>query len=104
MLQLPGRPATVLGRGQPPATLVVNDPHGIAALSTLDILRIGEAYLAGSLDVIGDLSRLLALRDLFTDRHPLRLLYRFVRPVLFGQLRSDRAFFTEHCDTNRSSI
>jgi cyclopropane-fatty-acyl-phospholipid synthase len=99
-LQLPGHPATVLGRGEPAATLVVKDPHGIAALSTLDTLRIGEAYLTGSLDVIGDLSRLLALRDLFTDRHPLRFLYRFVRPMLFGQLRSDRAFIAEHYDTD----
>lgn len=99
-LQMPGRPATVLGRGEPAATLVVNDPHGIAALSTLDTLRIGEAYLAGSLDVVGDLSRLLALRDLFTDRHPLRFLYRFVRPMLFGQLKSDRAFIAEHYDTD----
>jgi cyclopropane-fatty-acyl-phospholipid synthase len=99
-LQLAGHPARVLGRGEPAATLVVNDPHGIAALSTLDTLRIGEAYLAGSLDVIGDLSRLLALRDLFTDRHPLRFLYRFVRPVLFGQLKSDRAFIADHYDTD----
>ena len=98
-LQLSGGPATVLGRGEPAATLVVNDPHGIAALSTLDSLRIGEAYLAGSLDVIGDLSRLLALRDLFRDNHPLRFLYRFVRPMLFGQCRSDRAFIAEHYDT-----
>lgn len=99
-LQLPGRPATVLGRGEPAATLVVNDRNGIAALSTLDILRIGEAYLAGSLDVTGDLSRLLALRDLFTDRHPLRFLYRFVRPMLFGQVTSDRAFIAEHYDVD----
>jgi cyclopropane-fatty-acyl-phospholipid synthase len=99
-LQLSGQPAAVLGRGEPAATLVVNDPRGIAALSTLDILRIGEAYLAGSLDVVGDLSRLLALRDLFTDRHPLRFLYRFVRPLMFGQLRSDRAFIAEHYDND----
>jgi len=97
-VQMAGHPATVLGRGEPAATLVVNDPHGIAALSTLDTLRIGEAYLAGSLDVIGDLSRLLALRDLFTDRHPLRFLYRFMRPMLFGQLKSDRGFIAEHYD------
>lgn len=99
-LQLSGRPATVLGRGEPAATLVVNDPNGIAALSTLDILRIGEAYLAGSLDVIGDLSRLLALRDLFTDRHPLRFLYRFVRPMMFGQVTSDRGFIAAHYDAD----
>jgi cyclopropane-fatty-acyl-phospholipid synthase len=99
-LQLSGQPALVLGRGEPAATLVVNDPRGIAALSTLDTLRIGEAYLAGWLDVIGDLSRLLALRDLFTDRHPLRFLYRFVRPMLFGQLSSDRSFIAEHYDTD----
>lgn len=95
----PTRRSTCLA-AEPPATLVVNDPHGIAALNPLDIPRIDEAYLAGSRDVIGDLSPLLALRDLFTDRHPLCFLDRFVRPMWFGQIKSDRASSPEHYDTD----
>jgi hypothetical protein len=69
----PGRPRpAVFGQGDPAVTLVVNDRRGLAALSTLDATAVGEAYLRGLLDVEGDLARLLAMRDLFTDRHPLR--------------------------------
>jgi cyclopropane-fatty-acyl-phospholipid synthase len=97
-LKLASGPMAVFGGREPAATLVVNDPRGLAALSTLDSTRIGEAYLSGSIDVVGDLSSLLAFRDLFTDRHPLLFAYRFIRPLLFGQARSDRANIAEHYD------
>lgn len=92
-----GRSA-VVGGGEPAATLVLNDSRGIAALASLDGARVGAAYLAGSLDVIGDLSRLLSLRDLFHDRHPLLYLYRFIYPLLRGQEQSDRRWIAAHYD------
>ncbi|HEX5724101.1 MAG TPA: class I SAM-dependent methyltransferase [Longimicrobiaceae bacterium] len=97
-LQLAGGPTAVFGRGEPEVTVVANDPSGVAALSTLDLRRVGEAYLAGSLDVLGDIRRVLAARDLFRDRHPLLFLYRFVRPLLYGQVRIDRAGIAHHYD------
>jgi cyclopropane-fatty-acyl-phospholipid synthase len=94
-----GAPA-VLGSGPPAVTLVINEPHGLAALSTFDATTIGEAYLVGALDVEGEIQRVLALRTLFSDAHPLRNLYRFVRPLLFGQVRSDRLAIPEHYDAD----
>jgi cyclopropane-fatty-acyl-phospholipid synthase len=94
-----GAPA-VLGNGPPAVTLVINEPRGLAALSTFDVMTIGEAYLSGALDVEGEIQRALALRTLFTDTRPLRNLYRFVRPLLFGQVRSDRAAIPEHYDAD----
>lgn len=88
----------VLGGSTAAATLVVNDRSGLAALSTLDTGAVVEAYLAGAIDVEGDLLTLLSLRGLFTDRHPLRYAYRFVRPLLFGQVATDRAAIPEHYD------
>jgi len=96
-LRLRDREPVTFG-GAPAFTIVVNDPRGLAALSTLDTTATGEAYLAGSLDVEGDLARLLALRGVFTDRHPLRFAYRFVRPLLFGQVESDKRFIAHHYD------
>ncbi|HJR64239.1 MAG TPA: class I SAM-dependent methyltransferase [Gemmatimonadaceae bacterium] len=98
-LQLVGGPTAVFGRGDPAVTLVVKDRRGLLALRTLDALAVGEAYLAGFLDIRGDLARLLALRDLFADRHPLRFVYRFLRPFLFGQVASDRAWIASHYDS-----
>jgi cyclopropane-fatty-acyl-phospholipid synthase len=97
-VRLAGGPTATFGHGAPAATLVLNDRRGVAALGTFDAMRIGEAYLSGAIDVLGDLSQLLALRDLFHDRHPLLFLARFAPALLRGQARSDRAFIAAHYD------
>lgn len=97
-VQLPGAAPTVFGRGDPEATVVVNDRRGAAALARMDAMAVCEAYLAGALDVVGDIRHLLALRSMFADRHPLHSVMRFVRPLLVGQVASDRAWIAEHYD------
>src|SRR5688500_17347764 len=97
-LQLPGGDPAVFGRGDPAATVEVNDRRGAAALATMDALAVCAAYLNGALDVVGEIKPLLALRSMFNDRHPLRSVMRFVRPLLVGQVSSDRAFIAEHYD------
>ncbi len=91
-------PAHVFGRGAPAFTVVVNDERGVAALSTLDQAAVIEAYLDGSLDLQGDIMRVVAMRELFQDRHPMRYLWRFVRPLVFGQVRNDTSTVTRHYD------
>ena len=88
----------VFGRGEPAFTLVAHDGRAVAALATLDSLAVGEAYLSGRLDVEGDLLAVLSLRALFRDRHPLLRAWRFARPLLMGQVRSDAAWIAEHYD------
>jgi cyclopropane-fatty-acyl-phospholipid synthase len=61
-------------------------------------MHIGEAYLKGALDVEGDFLRVLSLRNLFRDRHPLLWAWKFVRPLLFGQVKSDARAIAEHYD------
>jgi cyclopropane-fatty-acyl-phospholipid synthase len=97
-VRIEGGQAAVIGAGEPVATLVVKDRRALDALRRQDALAVGQAYLAGSLDVHGDMSRLLALRDVFHDRHPLRFLLRFVRPRLLGQAASDRDWIARHYD------
>ncbi|HYE96729.1 MAG TPA: class I SAM-dependent methyltransferase [Rubricoccaceae bacterium] len=97
-LRLRDQTPITFGDGEPAFTVVVNDRRGLAALASLDTTAAGEAYLDGALDVEGDLSKLLALRDLFRDRHPLRYAYRFVRPLLFGQVASDKKWIAHHYD------
>jgi cyclopropane-fatty-acyl-phospholipid synthase len=97
-LQMPGAQPAVFGRGEPAATLVVRDRRGAAALATMDAMAVCEAYLAGALDVVGEIKPLLALRSMFSDRHPVRSVMRFVRPLLVGQVASDRAWIAEHYD------
>jgi cyclopropane-fatty-acyl-phospholipid synthase len=91
-------PAHAFGGGNPAFTLVLHDGSAVAALSTLDSMAVGEAYLRGSLEVEGDVTALLSLRDMFADRHPLAWAWKFVRPLLFGQVKSDAGFIAEHYD------
>lgn len=97
-LQLPGRPVRRFGKGDPVATIVANDAGGVQALASLDATRIAEAYRAGGIDVTGDLCGLLALRDMFPDRHPMTWLWHLAQPRLFGQVKSDFAWIQEHYD------
>jgi len=50
------------GEGEPAVDILVRDRKGLAALGRLDELGICEAYMAGSLDVVGDMLRFVGLR------------------------------------------
>ena len=97
-LRLADREPIAFGSTEPRFTLVVKDGRGLAALATMDTTAAGEAYLDGSLDVEGELADLLALRGLFSDRHPVRLAARFVRPFLRGQVAVDKQNIAHHYD------
>lgn len=97
-LQLAGGPRHVFGGRDPAFTLVVKEGSGVAALSTLDVMAIGEAYLAGALDLEGNILKVLSLRDLFRDRHPLLWAWKFIRPLLYGQVKSDARYIAGHYD------
>jgi cyclopropane-fatty-acyl-phospholipid synthase len=96
--QLPGGDVHHFGRGDPVATVVAKDWRGVAALRSMDVVRIGEAYLSDSIDIVGDMCRVLSLRGYLSDRHPTLFLRRFLSPMLRGQIRSDKAWIAEHYD------
>ena len=86
--------------GETPAfTLTVSNGQGIAALSTMDQNTIIEAYLAGDIELEGDLMKVLALRELFSDKKGFHFIWRFIQPMLFGQVRSDKKWISNHYDT-----
>ncbi|MEK7705397.1 MAG: class I SAM-dependent methyltransferase, partial [Myxococcota bacterium] len=73
-LRLRGGRTYRFGRGEPAISFVVNDRHGLAALCSFDELRFCEAYMSGSLDVVGDMLKIADFRSILTDRHPLHYL------------------------------
>ncbi|TDH21325.1 methyltransferase domain-containing protein [Segetibacter sp. 3557_3] len=95
-----GGSAHEFGTSRPVFTLVLNNDHAVSALSTLDQTTIIEAYLTGSIDINGDIMGALALRELFNDKRGAGFLWRFVRPLLFGQVRSDKKWISSHYDTD----
>lgn len=86
------------GTGEPRFTLVVNTPRGVSSLASLDALAVATAYMNGDVDVEGDFLAAIEARDLFSDRHPLQFAWRFVQPLLFGQVKSDKKWIAQHYD------
>ena len=86
------------GKGEPAVKVLVKDRHGLAALGRLDELGICEAYMAGSLDVAGDMLGFVSLRGFLSDRHPLHLLWRRIAPLVIGRGRTDRKAIATHYD------
>lgn len=86
------------GHGAPAFEVVARRKGGMAALSTFDLSRIADAYVGGDLDILGDISRALRLRDAFGDRHPFAFLWRFIQPMIFGQVNRDVRWIAQHYD------
>lgn len=87
------------GAGTPAFEIVVRDARGQAAIASLDEMRCCEAYMAGSIDVDGDLLALTGVRAILGDRRPLQLLWaRHLRARVLGQVRSDEQGIADHYD------
>lgn len=84
------------GDGAPAVRILAKNRRGLAALASLDELRICEAYMGGSLDVAGDMLAFAGMRGTLTDRHPLHALWQRLTPLLIGQVRSDRQVIAAH--------
>lgn len=91
-------PLKVFGAGEPAATLVVCNSAGKAALASMDLTTIAEAYVRGDLDVEGDLMQVLCLRTSFTDKRRFNFAKQFIRPFIRGQVAADRATIKTHYD------
>lgn len=84
------------GRGEPAVDIVVRDRHALAALGRLDELGICEAYMAGSLDVVGDMLQFVGLREALSDSHPLDSVWRRIAPWLIGRSTVNRQAIATH--------
>ncbi|HYN76588.1 MAG TPA: class I SAM-dependent methyltransferase [Lamprocystis sp. (in: g-proteobacteria)] len=86
------------GAGEPAVKILVKDRKGLSALRRLDELRICEAYMNGSLDVLGDMLGFASLRTGLHDRRPLHDLWRRLTPWLVGRITTDRHAIAAHYD------
>ena len=87
------------GQGEAAFSVLVHGRRGRAALASFDETRICEAFMAGVLDLEGDMLALLRLRPLMSDRHPFRSLWnKVLHPLVYGQAASDRKWIADHYD------
>lgn len=100
-IQVNGSPKQIIGKGEPAFNLVFKNRNSVSALTSMDDTRIIEAYMAGDIDVEGDLLKTFELRGIFKDFHPLRYLWCFIHPLIFGQVASDRKWISKHYDLDQ---
>ena len=60
------------------------------AITTLDEGRIADAYLAGDIDLDGDMEKPFALRGDMKDFHLWTEAWRYIQPFLFGQVHTNK--------------
>jgi cyclopropane-fatty-acyl-phospholipid synthase len=86
------------GDGAPRFTLIARSHAGLAALASLERTRLAESYLAGDVDLEGELTAVLALRELFPERAAAARLWRLIHPLVLGQVRADQEWIPHHYD------
>jgi cyclopropane-fatty-acyl-phospholipid synthase len=86
------------GKGEPVIKVFVKDRDGLSALSRFDELGICEAYMNGSLDVVGDMLGFVSLRGVLSDTHPFHTLWRRMAPMFIGRVRTDQKAIASHYD------
>ena len=86
------------GKGPIVAEINLTNSRAIWALGSLNEGNIAQAYLDGDLDMTGDFLQLLELRSLLSDRHYLSWAWRFLEPMLFGQIKTNARAISVHYD------
>src|SRR5215210_1300917 len=95
-LELPSGEKRKIGQGDAAFRVGLRNDRALKALRTLDEGDIAEAYLQGDIDLEGDMLKPFALRAALDDRHPLVTAWRFVQPLLFGQVYTNKRAIASH--------
>jgi cyclopropane-fatty-acyl-phospholipid synthase len=86
------------GQGAPSFQVWLKNKDAVRAIASLDEGRIGDAYVAGHIDIEGDMLRPFELRNSMSDSHPLVAAWRFLQPLVMGQVRTNRDAIAAHYD------
>lgn len=97
-LILPDGRRKLLGTGAPSFTLTLHNKQALRALASMDEGRVGDAYVEGHIDIEGDMMRPFEIRRGMADRHFVVSAWRFLEPLLFGQIRTNRRAIADHYD------
>lgn len=90
--------ARVFGSGEPAFTLIARNTRGVSALASLDLFDIATSYVEGDIDYEGDFLAAVGIRDFFSDKHPFKHAWRYARPLVVGQVKSDKHWIAQHYD------
>ncbi|MBV8406595.1 MAG: class I SAM-dependent methyltransferase, partial [Alphaproteobacteria bacterium] len=86
------------GAAAPSFTVTLRDRQALRAVASMDEGRVGDAYVEGHIDFDGDMLRPFEIRRSMGDHHYLVAAWRFLQPLLFGQVRTNRRAIADHYD------
>jgi cyclopropane-fatty-acyl-phospholipid synthase len=95
---LPDGAVQRFGPAAPSFHVTLKNARALRAISSLDEGRFGDAYLAGDIDIEGDMLSPFALRSSMKDFHLVTAAWRFIQPLIFGQIDTNRQAISAHYD------
>jgi cyclopropane-fatty-acyl-phospholipid synthase len=97
-VKLPDGSVQNFGPDAPRFHITLKNRRAVSAVASLDEGRFADAYLAGDIDLDGDMLSPFQLRGSMKDLHPLTTAWRFVQPLLFGQVHTNKKAISAHYD------
>jgi cyclopropane-fatty-acyl-phospholipid synthase len=95
---LPDGSVQPFGPAAPRFHITLKNSRALRAIASLDEGRFGDAYVAGDIDLDGDMLAPFELRQSMKDVHPIASAWRFLQPLLFGQVHTNKQAIAAHYD------
>ena len=95
-VELPSGESRKVGDGEPTFMIGLRNERALRAVRSLDEGNISEAYIHGDIDLEGDMLKPFDLRQSLDDQHPLVAAWRFLEPLLFGQVYTNKRAISSH--------
>jgi cyclopropane-fatty-acyl-phospholipid synthase len=92
------------GSGEPVIQVVIENDAGLAAVSSLQELKVIEAYMRGDIDLEGDLFAAADLRSVMSDRQLVTRAWTLVEPALRGRRRLNPKWIAKHYDSENMQL
>jgi cyclopropane-fatty-acyl-phospholipid synthase len=100
-IEMPDGQVRIVGDGEPVFRAALRNERAVKAVRSLDEGNLAEAYMRGDIDLDGDMLQPFALRASLDDRHLLTSAWRFLQPLLFGQVYTNRQAIKSHYDADQ---
>ena len=98
LIHLPDGSAYQLGKlsDQVDFEIFLHNDNAVNAITSLDEVKLAEAYINGDIEITGDFMKVLDLRHAISDHHPVLDFIRRLKPKILGQVKDDRNAIKEH--------
>lgn len=103
-VKFPSGYRTVFGATYTEFELEIINGRGLAALMSLDELRICEAYMDGDINIVGEMMKAISLRDHLDDQNFRVTLWRRLQPLLVGRLKAHERWVQNHYDSDNIQL